>query len=94
MSATATLGNEGVRTENRVPVTGVSSGSAIGNVTIVAKAVVIPQGTNININIGDVRVWSRINDSQTSNFTPVNDSQTPTWSTVNDSQNPDWTEVA
>ena len=44
--------------------------------------------------IGNVRIWSRVDDDQSSNFTPVSDSQTPSWSTVNDSQSPDWNEVA
>ena len=94
VSATATLGNEGVRTENRVPVTGLSSSTAIGSSTILASAVVVSQGVSAVITVKDVRVWSDVNDSQTSNFTPVNDSQTPNWSTVNDTQNPNWNEVA
>tara|TARA_R100000426_G_scaffold85319_1_gene65192 strand:- start:105 stop:815 length:711 start_codon:yes stop_codon:yes gene_type:complete len=94
VSATATLGNEGVRTENRVPVTGVSSSTATGSSTILANAVVVLQGVFATITVKDVRVWSNVDDSQTSNFTLINDSQTPNWSTVNDTQNPDWNEVA
>ena len=94
VSATTALGNEGIRTENRVSVTGVSSSTAIGSSTILANAVVVPQGVSADITLKDVRVWSNVDDSQTSNFTLVNDSQTPNWSTVNDTQNPDWNEVA
>ena len=74
--------------------TGVSSSTATGSSTILANAVVVPQGVLATITVKDVRVWSNVDDSQTSNFTLVNDSQTPNWSTVNDTQNPDWNEVA
>ena len=74
--------------------TGVSATSAIGSETVIAKAVVGVSGVAVTISIGNVRIWSRVNDDQSSNFTPVSDSQTPSWSTVNDSQSPDWNEVA
>ena len=58
------------------------------------EPVVIPNSAGTTVLLGNVRIWSDVDDSQTSNFTPVNDSQTPSWSTVNDAQNPDWNEVA
>ena len=66
----------------------------LGSETVIAKAVVEVSGVAASGAIGNVRIWSRVDDDQSSNFTPVSDSQTPSWSTVNDSQSPDWNEVA
>ena len=70
--------------------TGVSATSAIGSETIIAKAVVAVSGVTASVSIGNIRIWSEVDEDQSSNFVPVNESQTPNWNTVNDTQNPDW----
>ena len=94
VSATTALGNESLITENNIVPTGVSATSAIGSETVIAKATVEVSNVRASVFIGSVRIWSEVDDDQSSNFVPVNDSQTPNWSTVNDAQNPDWNEVA
>lgn len=94
VSATTALGNESLITENNIVPTGVSATSAIGSETVIAKAVIGVSGVTASVSIGDVRIWSEVDEDQSSNFVPVNESQTPNWNTVNDSQNPDWNEVA
>ena len=94
VSATIALGNESLITENKIIPTGVLATSSLGDETISGNATINPNGISLIGTISSVRVWSEVDEDQSSNFTPVNDSQTPNWNTVTDTQNPDWNEVA
>jgi hypothetical protein len=91
---TSGLGSITTRTQNVVSISGVEGVSSLGEIGIIGKSVVIPQGLVITAGIPNVTVWGLVDDSQTPNWSGVDDSQTPNWSEVDDSQTTNWEEKA
>ena len=82
------------RTSNTIVPTGYSMTGSVGTLTFVGLANVAIDGVSATIQVGEVRVYDQIDDSQTPNYSNVDDAQTPNYSNINRSQTPDWQDVA
>ncbi len=82
------------RTSNTIVPTGYAMTGSVGTLTFVGLANVAIDSVSATVQIGEVRVYDQIDDSQTPNYSNVNDAQTPNYSNVNRSQTPDWQDVA
>ena len=59
-----------------------------------AEAKVHPNGLSAAGAVGKVLIWSRIDESQTPNYTTITDTQTSSFSEIDETQTPSWQEVA
>ena len=75
-------------------VSGFSTTSDVGSVSVVAKANAQPTGVSATGEVGIILVWSRIDESQTPNYTNVTDTQNSGFAQINETQSPSWKEVA
>ena len=82
------------RTSNTIVPTGYGMTGSVGTFTFVGLANVAIDGVSATIQVGEVRVYDQIDDSQTPNYSNVDDAQTPNYSNINRSQTPDWQDVA
>ncbi len=82
------------RTSNTIVPTGYGMTGSVGTLTFVGLANVAIDSVSATVQIGEVRVYDQIDDSQTPNYSNVNDAQTPNYSNINRSQTPDWQDVA
>ena len=53
-----------------------------------------PSGVSATGAVGKVLIWSRIDESQTPNYTTITDTQTSSFSEIDETQTPSWQEVA
>ena len=83
-----------ILTNNNISVTGYGLTSNLGNVTTIAKANVTPTSVLATGFVGSVLIWSRIDDSQSSNFSEITDTQTPGWVEIDESEAASWEDVA
>ena len=67
---------------------------SVGTLSSICSANVIPSSVLGTVEVGEVRIYDQIDDSQTPNYSNVDDAQTPNYSNVNRSQTPDWQDVA
>ena len=82
------------RTSNTILPTGYGMTGSVGTLTFVGLANVAIDSVSATIQVGEVRIYDQIDDSQTPNYSNVDDAQTPSYSNVNRSQTPDWQDVA
>lgn len=77
-----------------VTVTGIAATSAVGSVTIDAKANVSVTGIAATSAVGSVVVWGPIIPNQTPSYSVITPSQSSTFSAITPSQTPSWGEIA
>jgi hypothetical protein len=82
------------RTSNTIVATGYGMTGSVGTLTFVGLANIAIESVSATIQVGEVRIYDQIDDSQTPNYSNVDDAQTPSYSNVNRSQTPDWQDVA
>lgn len=82
------------RTSNTIVPTGYGMTGSVGTLTLVGLSNVAIDSVSATIQVGEVRVYDQIDDSQTPNYSNVDDAQTPNYSNINRSQTPDWQDVA
>jgi hypothetical protein len=58
------------------------------------KQTFIPIGQSATGEVGQFLIWSRIDESQTPNYTTITDTQSSSFSEIDDTQTPTWQEVA
>ena len=92
-ATTSGLGLPSLICDNNITLTGFTGVSSLGEIGIIGKSVVIPNGLEITAGSPNVTVWGKIDDSQTPDWSSVSDSQTPNWSSVSDSQTPNWEKI-
>ena len=79
---TTAVNSVGLITNNILPITlGAATGS-VNSVSPSAAANAFPTEVSATGTLGNILVWSLIDDSQTPNYLIINDSQTPNWSEV------------
>ena len=81
-AGTSALGTISLVTNNNISVTLSSASGSVGSVTTEAKANVLPTGQSATGSVGTVLIWSRIDESQTPNYTTITDTQTSNWEEV------------
>jgi len=81
-AGTSALGTATTVSNNNLSVTLNAATSTLGNVTVDAEANVFPIGQNATGSVGTILVWSRIDETQTPNYTNVTETQTPNWEEV------------
>jgi hypothetical protein len=62
-----------------IPVTGLQAQCRVGAVLVSAGATAFLTGVSATGQVGNVLIWSVINDGQNPNWSDINDTQTPTW---------------
>ena len=65
----------------------------MGTVAVAGSARVDLTGVSATGIVGNVLIWSLIDESQTPNWQAINDSQGSTWTSVDDAQTPNWTDI-
>ena len=79
---TTAVNSVGLITNNILPITlGAATGS-VNSVSPSAAANVFPTEVNATGTLGNILVWSLIDDSQTPNYSTISTTQTPSWSEV------------
>jgi len=73
---------------------GVSGTGQVGSITPNAAANIYPNGVSATGQVGKLLIWSRIDESQTPNYTTITDTQSSSFSEIDDTQIPTWEEVA
>ena len=77
-----------------VSITGVEGTGQLGTPTPRADANVSVSGVEATGAVGKFLIWSRIDESQTPNYTNVTDTQNSGFAQINENQSPSWKEVA
>ena len=79
---TTAVNSVGLITNNILPITlGAATGS-VNSVSPSAAANIFPTEVNATGTLGNILVWSLIDDSQTPNYSIISTTQTPSWSEV------------
>jgi len=78
-SATSALGTASLITNNNLAVTGFQAPASVGSIVLKCDSNVTLIGQELTSSLGVILVWSRIDESQTPNYTSITGTQTPTW---------------
>ena len=82
VAANTAINSVGLITNNILPITlGAATGS-VNSVSPSAAANIFPTEVNATGTLGNILVWSLIDDSQTPNYSTILTTQTPSWSEV------------
>jgi len=79
---TSALGTATTVSNNNLSVTLNAATGSAGAITPDAEANVFPIGQSATGSVGEVLVWSRIDETQTPNYTTITGTQTPNWEEV------------
>lgn len=52
-----------------------------------------PAGIQLYVSIGNVLIWTTINDDQTPSWQQINNTQSGTWTEITNTQTPGWTNI-
>ena len=81
-AGTSALGTATTVSNNNLSVTLNAATGSLGTVTTDAEANAYPTGQSATGSVGTVLIWSRIDESQTPNYTTITDTQTSNWEEV------------
>ena len=99
-AANYTLTGQGVAlTQNAVTVTAEANYTLVGqnlnltqNYTLEEVAPTLGS-QNIHLTLHSMRMWNKIDPSQSANWTAINTAQSSGWTHIDTTQNPAWTEI-
>ena len=93
VAANADVFVTGVQAQGQVAVSGLQATVSVGSVLAAAGADVFVTGVSAQGQVGNVLVWSIVDDNQTPNWQNVDDAQSGNWVVVNDGNTVVWTQV-